>query len=451
MKKIIALILCLVLALGSLAGCAKEETPATQPTAEVPQATKPVIPSVRLLVFQPELTDGWESLAGAYTANTGVPVSVVACDSKNWEQTLASHLEDEDAPTIYQIFSPTGTEHWQGLCHDLTRTDAAKALVSKSYALSDGDALLALPDSVDAWGIWVNRTLLEQTPFTLEDIASQTDLKTIAEAVTTDSQELGFAAFAPLEDEDLLPLAAAAIAREFQLDSLKSPHKFRGTQVDGLTSLLALIGQNSAGSQAFAEGKTLFCLGSSADWAELSSTFKPEELALIPVYLDETEVPLPVEDTDEAAAPQPTEATVPEEETQDEDAPDPQGLLIGAQRFWCINPQAPAQDLEVTLDFLNWLLGSEAGAAALAELNGDLPYTTAPEITNPFLPEWGEKDNLYRRDWAMPSYQWQTALFRALKTCMEDPTDENRTAAAEVFSGYWAAEYALSGAANSNG
>ena len=375
-------------------------------------------------------------------------MSVVTCDSKNWEQTLASHLEDEDAPTVYQIFSPTGTENWQDLCYDLTRTDAAKGLISRSYALTHGDALLALPDSVDAWGIWVNKTLLVKTPYALEDITSQTALKEIAEAVTADSQELGFAAFAPLEEEDLLPLAAAAIAREFQLDSLKSPDKFQGTELEGLCSLLALADRNSDKKMTFASGKALFCLGSSADWAALSSAFKPEDLALIPAYLDETEVILPQEETEPTEVTEPAETT---EETQPQEEPDAQGLLMGAQRFWCINPQTPSQDLDVTLDFLNWLLASEDGTAALAALNGDLPYTAAPDTANPFLPKWTNKEILYRRDWAMPSYQWQSALIQVLTVYIASPTEENRTAAAEVFSGYWAAEYALSGSAKSNG
>lgn len=447
MKKTISLLLCLALCFGLLAGCGNDDAAAeTETAAETGEATKPIIPSVRVLVFQPELAEIWEHLATDYTTETGVPVTVTVSDSKNWEQTLHRQLEEEDAPTLFQMLPPTGTGDWESHCYDLTKTDAAKALISKNYALVRDDRILALPDSVNAWGIWVNRQLLAETPFALEDITSQEGLKAVADAIRAAEEELPFSAFAPLpEDREdaFLSLAAAAVALEYQRDALKTPDKFQGTELQGLCSLLALM--SSADTQAFEEGKALFCLGSAADWDRLSGSFAPEDLALIPAYLDETPVDLPEEETEPTVETEPTDETEPEEEE------DPQGLLAGAERYWCVNADTPAQDLPVTLDFLNWLLGSEEGAAALAALNADLPYTTAPETTNPFLPDFDDRDLLYRRDWAMPSYQWRSTLFEALSAYQEAPTADNRVAASKVFAGYWAAEYALSGPAAASG
>lgn len=445
MKRFLSLLLCFSLALSLLAGCSSsDEVPETAAATEVVEATRPIIPAVRVLLFQPELAEGWEALASAYTSETGVPVTVVVSDSKNWEQTLHRQLEEEDAPTLFQMLSPTGTGDWASHCYDLTKTDAAKALVSKSYALVSGEKILALPDGVNAWGIWVNLTLLEKTPFALEDITSQAGLKTVVDAIWDAEAALPFSAFAPLPEdaeEAFMPLAAAAVALEYQRDGLKSAEKFRGTELPGLCSLLALMAQ--ADSQAFSEGKALFCLGSAADWAQFSGSFAAEDLALIPAFLDETTVDLPEGETEPTEATEAAEEPEATEETEAPEEPEPQGLLMGAEHYWCVNADAPAQDLPVTLDFLNWLLGTEEGAAALAALGCDLPYTTARPGENPFLPEFDEKDLLHRRDWAMPSYQWRTSLFEALAACLEEPSPANRDAASKVFSGYWAAEYAL--------
>ena len=64
MKKTISLLLCLALCFGLLAGCGNDDAAAeTEAAAETVEATKPIIPSVRVLVFQPELAESWEHLA----------------------------------------------------------------------------------------------------------------------------------------------------------------------------------------------------------------------------------------------------------------------------------------------------------------------------------------------------------------------------------------------------
>lgn len=446
MKRTISLVLCLALALSLFAACGSSGADETLPAAETTEATRPLIPTVRLISFQPELAEGWEALAADYTAATGVPVAVVTCSRENWEQTLHAHLEEEDAPTLFQMGSPTGTGDWADHCYDLTKTDAAKALTDTDYALTQGGALLALPLGLDAWGIWVNLSLLEKTPFLLEDLTSQQALRDLAQAVTAAEEELGFTAFpaAKLDSwEDFSSLAAAAISLEYQQEKLKSPADFTGTALNGLRSLLELMLQNGAAEgedplSDFLAGKALFCLGSASDFQTLSSGFAPEELALIPAFLDETELPSPEDET------APTVETEPTEETQPVEDADPQGLCIGADTFLAVNPQAPEQDLAVTLDFLDWLLATEEGTAALASLGLSLPYADAPAWDDPFLPDAKDKTLLYRRDWAIPSYQWQTALEEALAAYAADPTALNWDAVADVFTGYWAAEYALS-------
>lgn len=446
MKRLLCFLLCLALGLGLFAGCHSDD-PATEPAPSLPpvEATKPIIPAVRVLLFQPELEDGWRALAADYTAATGVPVTVVVSDQKNWEQTLHGQLEEDDAPSLFQMPPPTGTGDWASHCYNLTRTDAADVLESTNYALKDNGTILGLPLGIDAWGIWVNLQLLEKTGFRLEDITSQEALKTVANAVTADEEALGFSAFpgGELTRETLLALAATAISLEFKENNLKNPSDFQGRTLEGLHGLLALMGQGSSASDprdAFLTGKALFFFGSYRDLEAFSGTLAPENLALIPAFLDETEV----SDAEEETAP--TEETQPEETVPEEtepEEPDPQGLCIGAEFFLCVNTQAPAHDLDVTLDFVDHLLATEEGAAALAKLGYILPYTTGPEQDRDLLPALNSKDILPRRDWAMPSGQWKTALLKAMTDYTAEPTVNHWNRLVDVFAGYWAAEYAL--------
>lgn len=447
MKKITVLLLCLVLIIGAFSACESRDTaPETTPTVSSTEATKPKIPSVRYLNFQPELEESWNDLAAAYTANTGVPVTVITESPENWRQTLDTSLSGEDAPTLFQLVQPTADDAWQPLCCDLSHSDAYAQLANAGLALTKGENPLALPCHLESSGIWVNKTLLAQAGYSLNDLTSQQVLKTISEAVTVDSEVLGFSAFPTSTSDAHMDLAAAAIAWEFQQEELTETANFRGTALDGLRSLLDTMLQNStdaSGTAAFLEGKALFCPGTSADWGALSAVFTEDELALIPAFLTIPEEPDPEEENTPEAT-DPTVETTAEEEPQ-------QGLCVGAAYFWCVNPDAPEQDLTATLDFLDWCLGTDEGAAALAELGYALPYLTAPEHRNPFLPAPDAEDCLLRQDWAMPSRQWKDALQEALDDYAADPTDSSWDRVSEVFADYWAAEYALTDPAEETG
>lgn len=439
MKKNIALFLCLLLIIGIFSGCGNSDTPAeTTPAAPSTEPTKPKIPSVRYLNFQPELESAWLDLAAAYTADTGVPVTVITEKPDNWQQTLDSLLSGEDAPTLFQLIRPTADDGWKELCYDLSDTDAGEQLVHTDFALTDEDAVWALPCSLNVSGIWVNKTLLAQAGFNAEDITSQNALKAACEAITENAETLNFSAFSGVSPDACMSLAADAIALEFQQENLSDPADFRGTALEGLQSLIdTMLLNRSETPDAFLAGKAVFFPGTGADWAALSEVFSAEELALIPAFLDKPE------EVPEETTPEETAETQPTEETQPEET-DPQGLCIGADTYWCVNPDAPEQDLDATLDFLDWCLGTEEGAAAVAALGYDLPYLTAPESTNPFLPEAASKDLLHRRDWAVPSRQWKTALLDGLSAYIAEPSDVRWARVAAVFADYWAAEYALS-------
>ena len=93
MKKVLALVLALCLAL-SLAACggsgSSSSTPAASGSGSEPAAstTPTAAGSVYYLNFKPEQDEAWQALAKAYTAETGVPVTVVTAASGEYETTL---------------------------------------------------------------------------------------------------------------------------------------------------------------------------------------------------------------------------------------------------------------------------------------------------------------------------------------------------------------------------
>lgn len=95
MKKWIAQILILALALTALTGCVKE--PASSETG-----------SVYYLNFKPEQDAAWKNLAEQYTAETGIPVTVFTAASGTYEQQLMAEMGKSEAPTLFQVNGPVG-------------------------------------------------------------------------------------------------------------------------------------------------------------------------------------------------------------------------------------------------------------------------------------------------------------------------------------------------------
>ena len=97
MKKLMALALTLILALGCLGAFAEETT------------------EIYFLNFKPEIAEVYEEIAATYEAETGVHVNVVTAAAGTYEQTLRSEIAKADAPTIVQINGPCGPAELEGL------------------------------------------------------------------------------------------------------------------------------------------------------------------------------------------------------------------------------------------------------------------------------------------------------------------------------------------------
>ena len=155
MKKLFALVLALALALSLAAVASAEETG-----------------SIYYLNFKPEVAEKWEALAAAYTAETGVEMTVVTAASGTYEDTLKSEIAKTEAPTLFQVNGPVGLNTWKDYCYDMAGSDFYGELTSDAFALKDGDAVLGIAYLTESYGLITNTALLEKAGYTVADITN---------------------------------------------------------------------------------------------------------------------------------------------------------------------------------------------------------------------------------------------------------------------------------------
>ena len=91
MKRFLALIMALAMVFALVACGTDAASEATSAAAEGSAATA-AGGSVYYLNFKPEQNDAWQALAAAYTAETGVPVTVITAASGTYEETLMAEM-----------------------------------------------------------------------------------------------------------------------------------------------------------------------------------------------------------------------------------------------------------------------------------------------------------------------------------------------------------------------
>lgn len=123
MKKIIALTLVLILAVGLFAGCKSSDKG-----------------SVYFLNFKPEADSAWQALAKTYTEKTGVTVKVVTAASGTYETTLTAEMAKKDAPTLFQCGNETALDTWKDYCLALDGTEFLNEMTTSDFNLKGGTA-----------------------------------------------------------------------------------------------------------------------------------------------------------------------------------------------------------------------------------------------------------------------------------------------------------------------
>ena len=438
MKKIIALVLCLVMVF-ALCACGESNTATTAPAAdtatEAPAEEPAAAGSVYYLNFKPEQKDQWEALAASYTEQTGIPVTVRTAASGTYEETLSAEMAKSEAPTLFQVNGPVGLASWKDYCYDLSSSALYGELTNDSFALKDGDQVLGIAYVIESYGLITNKTLLEKAGYSVDDIKSFDDLKKVAEDITARKDELGFAAFSSAGMDGSSDwrfkthLANLPIYFEYQKDGISSTPAIKGTYLDNYKNIFDLYINNSTCDPAELSSKTgddsrneflnsqaVFFQNGSWEYGNLSGTFTDDELAMIPIYIGVG---------DEAN----------------------QGLCTGTENYWCVNKDASEEDIQATLDFLYWCVTSDEGTNALAnEMNFVIPFKKAVESSNLFVKQDSEytaagKTPVSWNFTTMPSEEWKNGVGSALTAYAAGTGDWD--AVVTAFVDGWASEYAL--------
>ena len=352
MKRVLSIVMVLAMVLCLFAGCAKEE-----------------VGSVYYLNFKPEQDAAWQTLAKAYTEETGVEVKVVTAAEGTYEETLTAEIDKDAAPTLFQVSGTIGLESWKDYCLDLADSEVYAELTSDDFALKEGDAVYGVAYVYEGYGIIVNTKLLAEAGYKVEDIKSYAKLKEVAEDITARKDDLGFAAFA---SAGLAPssswrfsghLANMPLYYEFEEDGVTSqPATIKGTYLENFKNIWDLYINNSTidpttltseqndAAAEFKAGKAVFYQNGTWEYSNVADV-GDENLGYLPIYVG----------------------------VKDEN----QGLCCGTENYWAVNSEASKADQKATLDFLKWVVTSEKGTTALAEDMGFVsPFKKAKDVDN---------------------------------------------------------------------
>ena len=458
MKKIIALLLALVMVLG-LAACASKQTETTpEPTeTETPadtsaEETTPADTetetetpaaaasgSVYYLNFKPEADQAWQDLAKTYTELTGVPVKVVTAASGTYDTTLTAELDKSSAPTLFQCGNQGAINSYGDYCLPLDGTAIMDQMTTDSFNLKDEDGnTLSIGYCYEAFGIIVNKALLEKAGYSLDDITNFESLKKVADDIHARAAELGFDAFtsAGLDGSSSWRfsghLANMPLYYQFRDDGVTSqPATITDAYLDNFKNIWDLYITDSATTGAalatatadeseaeFGEGKAVFYQNGSWEYSALTKekfSLNPDDLAMIPIYCGV--------DGEEKA-----------------------GLCAGTENCWAINNESSEEDIQATIDFLVWVVTSDEGTTMLAEQFGPCPFKDAKEPENVFFQDAdryiaeGNYVVTWAFNWTPAVDDWRAAVVDALTQYTAGTGDWEAVKTAFVQG--WATQYA---------
>lgn len=373
---LLVMVLCLSFAACAWVGSPQESTAAT--TAPIEDAPLPDDPShpgqVRILNGDPQLQSAWEALAEEYTDLTGVSVTVLSS-------------EEDAQPTLLSVTDP---KELPENCADLSQTNACAQLVSQELTLRDEQGrICAVAAETEVYGLVYNSTLLVKTANTWEDIGSFAELTEVVYSITDASKTLGFSAFARVDTDDHFARQLATLTgNPRNLTELI----LNNTTCDPLTME---EGVKSDALQDFLDGKAVFFLAGSREQDALDAVGS-ENMGVLPVYMGGGN-----------------------EENQ--------SLCVAACNYWCVDEDAPAQDVQATIEFLEFVTRPRAdGTVPVDDLGRMAPYRQATYVSNML-------ERVLRNDLAMGKEpvicryvsEVPEGLTEALIAYAADPSDEH--------------------------
>ena len=427
-KKVLSIVLAAAMIAGLTAGCGSDSGSGEGGSEEARG-------KVYYLNFKPEADEYWQELAETYTDETGVPVTVLTAASGEYEKTLKSEMAKTDAPTLFQVNGPVGLASWKDYCYDLSDSDIAGELTDDSFALMDGDKMAGIAYVVENYGIIYNKALLEQAGYTADDITDFDSFKEVVEDITARKDDLGFSAFTSAGMDGSSDwrfkthLANLPIYYEYKDEGIDTTDAIKGTYLDNYRQIWDLYINNATcapteistktaddATAEFVTEEAVFYQNGTWEYNNIADV-GDENLGILPIYIG-----------------------VEGEENQ--------GVCTGTENYWCVNSKASEDDIQATLDFMNWCVTSDEGVEAMcSDMGFVIPFPANLESTNTLVNE----ANKYMEEgktpvtWCfstMPSEEWKNGVGSALTAYAADQTDANWDAVVSAFVDGWAAEAA---------
>lgn len=399
------------------------------------------------LNFKPEQADQWAELGEKYTEETGVPVTVVTAASGTYESTLKSEMAKDEAPTLFQVNGPVGLASWKDYCYDLKDTEIYKQLTSEEFALTNEDGSVpGIAYVIETYGLIYNKALLNDYFETdgavvksVEEINSFETLKAVADDIQAKKDDLGIegaftsAGFDASSDWRFKThLANLPVYYEYVADGINSTDAIKGTYLENFKNIFDLYITDSTCEPSVLSSKTgedaasEFALGEAVfyqngTWAYndiKDNEVADEDMGMLPIYIG-----------------------VEGEENQ--------GLCTGSENYWCVNSKASEEDIQATLDFLNWVITSDEGRTSLSQEMGFVtPFKTFDknfESENPLVVDANKyiadgKTSVAWNFTTMPSEEWKNQVGSAMLEYAQGTGEWD--AVEKAFVDGWATEYA---------
>ncbi len=336
-------------------------------------------PRIYYLNYKPESTDIWKEIAREYEAETGIEVRILTAASGSYEQTLKSEIAKQGAPTLFQINGPVDYQKWKNYCRDLSETRFYSWLLEPDMAVKDGDGVYGIPYVVEGYGIIYNENILQKyfslpsrkTDFaSMDEVNNFSKLKALVEDMSEHLGELGiegvFASTSFSEGEDWrwhTHLPNLPVYYEFSEKGIADEEQLDFSYEENFKNIFDLYIDNSCTAredlatktvddsmEEFARGKAAMVQNGNWAWGQISqiddNQVKEEDVKFLPIY---TGV----------------------------DGEEEQGLCIGTESYICVNSMASEADQQASIDFLEWLYGSEEGKKYVTESLGFIsPFNT---------------------------------------------------------------------------
>ena len=384
-KKLVSVLLVSAMAATMLAGCggnggSSDSSDGTQ-AGDKTAATG----SVYLLNFKPETDEAWQNLAQTYTDQTGVDVTVLTAADGQYNTTLQAEMAKAEAPTIFTVGNSAAAKTWADYTMDLSDTAIYDHLTDKSLTIKNDDKVVSVANCYECYGISYNKTILEgycgmdgAVVKSIDEINNFDTLKAVADDINSRVDEINDAlgtdlteafASAGLDDGSSWRfsghLANMPLYYEFKddgADLIAGEEKITGKYLDNFKAVWDMYTSDSAADpktlnsgalnaeSEFGMGEAVFYQNGDWEYSALTNpdngyTVAAEDLSMMPIYFG-------VDDENE-------------------------GLCVGTENYWAVNQKASQEDIDASLDFLEWCITSDEGRDAITNDMGlTAPFDT---------------------------------------------------------------------------